>query len=40
MNVYAMGTTLLIVVSALSIAAYLDYTKAPVDEYLDGLRPN
>jgi len=36
MNVYAMGATLLVVVSTISIAAYLDYTNAPVDEYLDG----
>ncbi len=36
MNVYAMGATLLVVVSTISIAAYLDYTNAPVAEYLDG----
>lgn len=38
MNVYAMGATLLVATSALSTAAYLDYTDAPVDEYLDELR--
>jgi hypothetical protein len=40
MNVYAMGATLLVVVSTISIAAYLDYTNAPVEEYLDGLLAN
>jgi len=40
MNVYAMGATLLVVVSTISIAAYLDYTNAPVDEYLDGYLSN
>ncbi|WP_121821040.1 hypothetical protein [Halostella salina] len=38
MNVYAMGATLIVVTSAISLAAYLDYTDAPVDEYLDNLR--
>jgi hypothetical protein len=40
MNVYAMGATLLVVVSTISIAAYLDYTNAPVEEYLDDILAN
>ncbi|OYR70556.1 hypothetical protein DJ78_08405 [Halorubrum ezzemoulense] len=40
MNVYAMGATLLVVISTIAIAAYLDYTNAPVEDYLDNLLTN